>query len=83
MKGQLQEHLNLISKNVKLFGVPGHEVIDYAVWSEHRLITRIDYRNIRVLATNSTAIRFAAYELQSFRKVIGFSGQKNVPIAVF
>ena len=70
VKGQLQEHLNLISKNVKLLGVPGHSVIDYTTWSEqckrefeHQLLTSIDYRNIRTLATNSSSIRFAVYEL--------------------
>ena len=50
-----EAHMDLISKKVQLFGVPGHEVIDYAAWSaqckhefENQLLTSAHYDGIKV-----------------------------------
>ena len=56
INSQLQEHLNLISKDVKLYGVPGHDMLNYAAWAaqcEHefsqKVLIDISYRNTFVI----------------------------------
>jgi len=62
-------HMNLISKEVQVFGVPGFEVIGYQDWyaqSEYefreRLILDAQYQGTRVRQENESQIMFATVE---------------------
>ena len=62
-------HMNLISKDVQVFGVPGFEVIGYQDWyaqSEHefnqRLILDAKYEGIKLRQENESQIMFVTME---------------------
>ena len=62
-------HMNLISKDVQVFGVPGFDVIGYQDWyaqSEHefkeRLILDAKYEGIRLRQENESQIMFVTME---------------------
>jgi len=63
-------HMNLISKNVQVFGVPGFEVIGYDDWSsqckhefEEKLIKNISYEGLKLLTETPDKIMFKTVEI--------------------
>ena len=68
-KLDLDAHMNLISKEVSVFGVPGFEVIGYQDWynqCEHEfangLLKRVSYQGLNVLAETPERIMFKSIE---------------------
>lgn len=62
-------HMNLISKDIQVFGIPGFDVIGYQDWyaqTEHefsqRLILDAKYEGIKIRQENETKIMFATME---------------------
>lgn len=62
-------HMQLISQDVTLLGVPGFDNIGFDDWSKqcqyefsHALIKRVDYGKIRVRAATDSRIMFMTYE---------------------
>ncbi|GMR16403.1 MAG: hypothetical protein BMS9Abin31_0737 [Gammaproteobacteria bacterium] len=62
-------HMNLISKGVSVYGVPGFEVITYDDWSnqckhefENKLLKKVSYEGLNVLAQTSERIMFKSLE---------------------
>jgi hypothetical protein len=65
----LDAHMNLISKEVSVFGVPGFDVIGYDDWFnqckhefENRLLKRVSYKGLNVLAETPEKIMFKSLE---------------------
>lgn len=65
----LDEHMDLISKEVSVFGVPGFEVISYDDWLnqcrhefENKLLKKVSYQGLNVLAQTSERIMFKSVE---------------------
>jgi len=72
----LDQHMNLISRDVGVFGVPGFDVIGYNDWYsqcrhefENRLLKQVSYRGLNVLAETPERIMF-----KSIETVIGADG---------
>lgn len=62
-------HMQLISRDVTLLGVPGFDQIGFEDWSKqcqyefaNALIQRVDYGKIRVRATTDKRVMFMTYE---------------------
>lgn len=62
-------HMNLISRKVQLFGVPGFDVIGYDDWSrqcEHefaeRVLQRVAYEGLDVVTMTPLKIMFKTFE---------------------
>ncbi|MCP4077118.1 MAG: hypothetical protein GY744_13155 [Gammaproteobacteria bacterium] len=62
-------HMNLISKDVQVFGIPGFEVIGYDDWfsqCEHefseKLIEKASYEGLKVRQSNNSQIMFLTNE---------------------
>lgn len=75
----LVEHMNLISKDVSVFGVPGFEVIGYQDWFnqcqhefDNKLLKQVSYQGLNVLAETPDRIMF-----KSIETVEGSNGEKN------
>lgn len=75
----LDEHMNLISKDVSVYGVPGFEVIGYDDWYnqckhefENKLLKRVSYEGLNVLAQTSDRIMFKSVET-----IEGSDGETN------
>ena len=75
----LNEHMDLISKDVAVFGVPGFEVIGYQDWFnqcqhefENNLLKKVSYQGLNVLAETPERIMF-----KSIETVEGSDGEKN------
>ena len=75
----LDEHMNLISKDVGVFGVPGFEVIGYDDWFnqcqhefENKLLKSVSYQGLNIVAQTSNRIMFKSVET-----VEGSDGVKN------
>ncbi len=73
------EHMNLISRKVALFGVPGFEVIQYDEWAsqcEHEFVTgtlsSVSYDDFKLIGSNGNRVMFKTIET-----VIAADGQKN------
>ena len=65
----IDEHMNLISKDVSVFGVPGFDVIGYNDWFnqckhefENKLLKRVSYKGLNVLAETPDKIMFKSLE---------------------
>ena len=65
----LNEHMNLISKEVSVFGVPGFEVIGYQDWFnqcqhefENKLLKKVSYQGLNVLAETPERVMFKSVE---------------------
>ncbi len=65
----LEQHMNLISKEVSVFGVPGFDVIGYDDWFnqckhefENRLLKKVSYRGLNVLAETPDRVMFKSVE---------------------
>lgn len=76
----LDAHMNLISKDVSVFGVPGFDIIGYDDWFnqckhefENKLLKQVSYKGLNVLAKTPEKIMFKSLEtvegadLQSFQ----------------
>ncbi len=64
-----EEHFKLISKNVRVTGVPGFESISYDDWAnqckkdfKEGLITGVSYDGLKLTATNENQIMFKTVE---------------------
>ena len=62
-------HMNLISKDVSVFGVPGFDVIGYDDWFnqckhefENKLLKQVSYKGLNVLAKTPEKIMFKSLE---------------------
>lgn len=68
-KLNFEEHMNLISKDVSVYGVPGFEVIAYEDWFnqckhefENKLLKKVSYHGMNVLAETPERIMFKSVE---------------------
>ncbi len=68
-KLDLEAHMNLISKEVSVYGVPDFEVITYEDWynqCEHefsnKLLKKVSYEGLNILAETSDRIMFKSLE---------------------
>jgi hypothetical protein len=75
----LDAHMNLISKGVSVYGVPGFEVITYDDWYkqcayefENKLLKGVSYQGLNVLAETPERIMFKSVET-----VNGSDGSSN------
>ena len=75
----LEQHMNLISRDVGVFGVPGFDVIGYDDWYsqcrhefENRLLKQVSYRGLNVLAETPDRIMF-----KSIETVVGSDGASS------
>ena len=75
----LNDHMNMISKDVSVFGVPGFEVIGYQDWLnqcqhefENKLLKKVSYQGLSVLAETPDRIMF-----KSIETVEGSDGEIN------
>ncbi|MGV6825456.1 MAG: hypothetical protein ACWA5Q_00640 [bacterium] len=69
-EGDLVGHLDLLSRDVSLTGIPGFEVIGYDDWAaqcEHdfvnNLIRSVNYQNMEVVAATDLRVMFRAREI--------------------
>ena len=65
----LEAHMNLISKDVSVFGVPGFDVIGYDDWFNqckhefaNKLLKRVSYKGLNVLAETPDKVMFKSME---------------------
>jgi ketosteroid isomerase-like protein len=65
----LEAHMNMISKDVSVFGVPGFDVIGYDDWFKqcqhefgNKLLKRISYKGLNVLAETPDKVMFKSME---------------------
>ena len=82
---EFEAHMNLISKDVKVYGVPEFDVITYDDWYNQckqefadRLLLRVTYQGVQTLSETEDEIRFAAVET-----VEATDGQENINIVEF
>lgn len=68
-KLDLDAHMNLISKDVSVFGVPGFDDIGYDDWFnqckhefENKLLKQVSYKGLNVLAKTPEKIMFKSLE---------------------
>lgn len=64
-----EKHMNLISKEVEVFGVPGFESINYDDWFrqcenefKEKLIKTVSYENIDIIDSTESVIMFKTIE---------------------
>lgn len=72
-------HMNLISKNVSVYGVPDFEVITYDDWFnqckhefDNKLLKKVSYQGLNILAETPSRIMF-----KSIETVEGSDGSTN------
>lgn len=65
----LEQHMNLISRDVGVFGIPGFDVIGYDDWYnqcsyefENKLLKQVSYKGLNVLAETPERIMFKSIE---------------------
>ena len=68
-KLDLEKHMNLISKEVSVYGVPDFEVITYEDWYkqckyefENKLLKKVSYEGLNVLAQTDDRVMFKSLE---------------------
>ena len=78
----LEAHMGMISKRVRVEGVPGFDAIDYDKWYaqcshqfEQSMIKSIAYKGFNLISATDTAILFSVFET-----VIGADGTLNEQI---
>ena len=76
----LDNHMNLISKDVSVYGIPGFEVIGYDDWLNqcqheftNKLLKRVSYQGLNILAQTDDRVMF-----KSIETVEGSDGSINV-----
>jgi len=82
---EFEAHMNLISKDVKVYGVPEFDVITYDDWYNQckqefadRLLLRVTYQGLYTLSETENEIRFAAVET-----IEATDGQENINLIEF
>ena len=82
---EFEAHMNLISKDVKVYGVPEFDVITYDDWHNQckqefadRLLLRVTYQGLSTLSESEDETRFAAVET-----VEATDGQENINLVEF
>ncbi len=67
---KLDEHMNLISKQVSVYGVSGFEVIGYDDWLnqcqyefENKVLKQVSYKGLNILADTPDRIVFKSIEI--------------------
>ena len=80
-------HMNLISKQVQVFGVPGFEVIGYDDWArqcQHEfaegILAQVAYRDLKVQAMTLGRVMFKT--LETLQTVDGASQTQGVEIVL-
>ncbi len=70
-------HMDLISKEVKVYGVPGFEVIDYDDWArqcqhefEAGLLKRVTYEGLKVRTMTPGSVMFKVKETDGKWRVV-------------
>ncbi|MDH5517780.1 MAG: hypothetical protein OEY36_08170 [Gammaproteobacteria bacterium] len=78
----LRAHMSMISKRVRVDGVPGFDNIDYDIWYqqckhqfEMSMIKSIAYKGFNLISATATQINFSVYET-----VLGTDGTLNEQI---
>ena len=78
----LSSHMGMISKRIRVQGVPGFENIDYAIWYEqcqhqfeHSMIKSIAYKAFNLISATDSQITFTVFET-----VVGSDGTLNEQI---
>ena len=73
-------HMDLISKNVSVYGVPDFEVITYDDWFnqckhefDNKLLKKVSYQGLNILAETASRIMF-----KSIETVEGSDGSTNI-----
>ena len=68
-KLDLEAHMNMLSKDVSVFGVPGFEVIGYQDWYnqckhefENKLLMNVSYQGLNILAQTPDKVMFKSIE---------------------
>ncbi|MDT8281933.1 MAG: hypothetical protein RQ982_03880 [Gammaproteobacteria bacterium] len=68
-KLDFEAHMNLISKEVSVYGVPGFEVITYEDWFkqckhefENKLLKKVSYQGLNILAETPQRVMFKSIE---------------------
>lgn len=68
-KHDFSSHMNLISKDVSVYGVPGFEVITYDDWYsqceyefENKLLKKVSYDGLNILAETPDRVMFKSLE---------------------
>jgi hypothetical protein len=76
----LDAHMDLISKQVRVFGVPGYEIIGHQDWYNqceyefsNRVLKRVSYQGLNIVVETLREIMFMSIET-----VEGSDGAKNV-----
>lgn len=65
----LDEHMNLISRKISLYGVPGFETIGFDDWHrvckhefENNILKSVKYEGFNVITQTATTIMFTTFE---------------------
>jgi ketosteroid isomerase-like protein len=81
----LDAHMNLISKDVSVFGVPGFDMIGYEDWFKqckhefaNKVLKQVSYKGLNVLAETPDKIMF-----ESIETVEGSDGKVNTSAIEF
>ncbi len=68
-KHNLEAHMNLVSKQVSVYGVPGFEVITYDDWYnqcnhefKNKLLEHVSYQGLNILAETPERVMFKSIE---------------------
>lgn len=65
----LQAHMALVSRRVKVYGIPGHALIDYKGWEQrrrfelqHNKLASLEYRNLKIKTISLRRLGFEVIE---------------------
>ena len=68
-QSDLEEHMYLVSKRIKVYGMPSKGVIDYTEWRSRRKfefknesLIALNYQNIKLIGSTAKRLRFTASE---------------------
>ena len=69
LQQDLDKHMELVSNNVKLYGLPGNDIVDYKGWRarrkyefENQELLVLNYRNARLINASQRRLRFNVIE---------------------
>jgi len=68
-QAELNEHMQLVSKKISVYGMPSKGVIDYKEWRARRKyefkngsVIALNYQNIKLIGSTAKRLRFTASE---------------------
>lgn len=68
-QADLDEHMQLVSKKINVYGMPSKGVIDYKEWRSRRKyefkngsLMALNYQNVKLIGSTAKRLRFAATE---------------------